>query len=339
MNSVERIRSTIAGTPVDRRATSPVLGLYGARLTKCATKLYYVDPVAYARGQDAVLELFQPDILFAPLTFAAIGAAFGSELHYPVSDVPRMRRPAIQSADQLDSLEWPDPDVHPQLLFLRDTIHRLFSAHGSTVPIAVVIPIPVDIPHVIMGLEAWLDTVLFHADTARRFMARLLPFYVRLVNSFFDDGAAFAAMPSGLASPSVVTRAIVGSFTRPVLEQCFNLLHGPVVIHNVGAPLLPHLDLLTGLPSVMGFVLDQRDDRSQARNTVGPEPVLLGGLDCANLSQMSAAEAEAVCRAILRERRDDPRFVLGTSGPDIPLDTPPETIHAIRRAAEAEARE
>ena len=61
MNSMERIQAALAGKPVDRRAIAPVLGLYGARLTNCPLDQYYTDPAAYARGQSAVRETFQPD--------------------------------------------------------------------------------------------------------------------------------------------------------------------------------------------------------------------------------------------------------------------------------------
>jgi len=166
-------------------------------------------------------------------------------------------------------------------------------------------------------------------------MEKVVPFYVELVNGFFADGATFVVMPCGLASPGIVTREIVTAFTRPILERVLAQLRGPVVLHNVGAPLLAHLDMLGGLPSVVAFILDQQDDLTQARSVVGPEPVLFGGLDCVNMSRMTAAGVEARCRAILEERRWDPRFVLGTSGPDVAWDTPPENIHALRRAAEA----
>ncbi len=102
--------------------------------------------------------------------------------------------------------------------------------------------------------------------------------------------------------------------------------------------MLPHLDLLVGLPSVVGFIVDQRDDLAQARRVVGPDSVLFGGLDCGNLGQMTAAEVQKHCQAILAERREDRRFILGTSGPDVVWDTPPENIHALRKAAEAFGR-
>jgi uroporphyrinogen decarboxylase len=338
MNSMERIQATLAGKPLDRRAIAPVLGLYGARLTNCPLDQYYTDPLAYAAGQTAVRETFRPDVLCAPLAFAEIGAAFGSELIFLDTLPPNIRRPAIQSAEEWDSVVAPDPDVHPRLLYFRDTIRLMAEQHGNEVPIAMVLPIPADIPELVMGLDAWMETVLFDPAGAQRVMDRIIPFYVRLVNGFFAAGATFVVMPCGLASPVVVARDIVTSFTRPILANVLAQLRGPVVLHNVGAPLLAHLDLLTGLPSVAAFIMDQRDDLAQARAVAGPDMVLFGGLDCACLGRMTAAEVEERCRVILEGRRGDVRFVLGTSGPDVAWETPPENIHAMRKAVESFGR-
>jgi uroporphyrinogen decarboxylase len=335
MNSTERMMATLAGRPLDRRAIAPVLGLYGARITGCPLDQYYTDPAAYARGQSAVREAFRPDVLCAPLAFASIGAAFGSELAFPDTDVPNIRRPAVQSVDEWDLLVPPDPDLAPPLVYFREAIRLMAAEHGIHVPIAMVIPIPADIPAVIMGLETWLETVLFDPAGAQRVMDKVIPFYIRLVNGFFAAGATFVVMPCAFASPTIVTREIASTFTRPVLARVLAQLRGPVVLHNVGAPLLAHLDLLTGLPSVVGFIMDQRDDLSRARRVAGPDIVLFGGLDCSNISQMTAAEVEDRCRGILEKHRRDPRFVLGTSGPDVVWNTPPENIHAMRKAAES----
>jgi len=338
MNSMERLQATLAGKPLDRRAIAPVLGLYGARLTNCPLERYYTDPVAYALGQAAVRETFQPDVLCAPLAFASIGAAFGSELVFLDTEAPNLRRPAIQTVEEWDALVVPDPDTHPRLLYFRDVLRLMAAEHKNEIPIAMVVPIPADIPELVMGLESWLETVLFDPAGARRVMDKVIPFYVRLINGFFAAGATFVVMPCGFASPAIVTREIVTNFTRPILAQVLAQLCGPVVLHNVGAPILAHLDLLTGFPSVAAYIVDQRDDLAQARAVIGLDSVLFGGLDCANLGRMTATEVEDGCRAILEERRHDAHFVLGTSGPDVAWNTPPENIHAMRKAAESFGR-
>jgi uroporphyrinogen decarboxylase len=335
MNSMERMRATWAGKPLDRRMIAPALGLYGARLTNCPLEKYYTDPAAYVRGQAAVLELFQPDILHAPLAFAALGAAFGGELIYLDRMPPDLQRPALQSTQQWNTLVPPDPDSHPQLLYFREAIRLLAEKYGGEVPIVITVPIPTDIPELVMGLEGWLETVLFNPGVAERVMDKITPFYVRMVNGFLAAGASFVVMTCGFASSVIVTRKIVSHFTRPTLAKVLAQLNGPVILQSMGAPMVDHLDLLTNLPSTAAFMMDQTDDLARARHLVGPDCVLFGGLDCTNIGRMTATDAEERCRKILEERRRDTRFVLGTSGPDVAWDTPPENIHALRNAVES----
>lgn len=334
MNSTERMQATLAGKPLDRRAVAPVLGLYGARLTNCPLDRYYADPVAYVRGQAAVREMFQPDILYAPLAFASIGAAFGGELVHLDTMPPDLRTPAIQSIQQWNTLVPPDPASHPQLLYFRDAIRLLAERFGSEVPIVIMVPIPTELPDMVMGLEGWLDTVLFNPTAAQRVMDKVIPFYVQLVNGFFAAGASFVVMPCGFASSAIATRKMVSLFTRPILLNVLAQLNGPVILQSMGAPMLDHLDLLTDVPRVSAFMVDQTDDLARARAVIGPDSVLFGGLDCTNIGRMTAAQVEEQSLAILEDRRQDPRFVLGTSGPDVAWHTPPENIHALRSAVD-----
>jgi uroporphyrinogen decarboxylase len=334
MTAAERVAATLAGQPVDRRAFVPLLGLYGARLTGCPPERYYNDPLAYAHGQLAVLETFAPDALCAPLCFSAIGAAFGGELVYHANQPPTLRRPVIRAAAEWDELDLPEVGDQPQLAFLRRAIASLCARLPVEFPVVVAVPSLPDLPGLVMGLEAWLEAVLFDPAGARAILDRLAPFYVRLVNGFIAAGAALVAMTCALASPAVMTRGLVAGFTRPVLAGVLTRMDVPVLLHCAGAPLGPHLDLLAGLPMVSGYIVDPGDDLGHCRAAVGAEMALAAGLDCTGLMRLPEAAIEHRCRALLAGRRGDARFILGTSGPDIVWETPPGRILAMRQALE-----
>ena len=335
MSPLQRVLGTLTGQPVDRRAVAPVLSLYGARLTDCPLERYYADPVAYVRGQSAVRATFAPDLLFAPFCFALLGAAFGSQIKFAGTQAPQVRHPVLASAADWSRLVWPDPATDPQLRYLLDTIRLLAQTHGAEVPIALALPPPADLPVVILGLEPWLDTVLSDGETAQHILATLEPFWVDFANRCFAAGATLVALTSAFTSPAIVPPGLVTSFGRPALQRVLPALRGPTVLHHVGAPLLPHLALLTGLPGVVGFALDARDDLAQARGLVGPTPLLLGGPHGPSLPEMPPELVRTHCATLLENRRHDPRFLLVTSGADIPYPTPAASIHALREAAAA----
>lgn len=329
--------ATLAGSQTDRRAFVPVTSLYGARLTDCPLDRYFSEPAAYAAGQVAVRREFEPDVLVAPFVFALIGAAFGSVVKFSEHQAPTISRPAVATIEEWDRLGLPDPDTDRHLLFLRRSTRLLAKEFQGVVPVAACLPAPIDIPALVMGVEGWLDLVLFDSAAAARVLDRAGGFFARLANCLFADGAMVVIVTCGFASPSVLMRSPVQSLMRPALEHSLGRLDGPSVLHHAGTGMLDHLDILAGLPSVAGFALDQREGLAETRRRIGCDAVLFSGPHGPDLAGMAAAGVENLCCSILEERRRerDSRFILATTGADIPLQTPPENVSAMARAARA----
>ncbi len=334
MNSIERIMATLAGESLDRRAFVPVLSLYGAKLARCPLDRYYSDPVAYTEGQVAVRKEFEPDILFGPFAFALIGASFGSDIKWSSVQAPNISRPAVVSLYEWNRLAIPDPGANPHLLYFREAIRRLVTRVEGIVPVAACLPSPIDLPALAMGMERWLDMVLFDQKSAHQVLDKAIPFFVLLANSLFAEGAAMVVLPCAFASPAILMREPVESLMRPALEEAFLQLNGPVVLHHGGAALLEHLDILAGLPKAVGVAINSEEGLARARKVVGQSLVLLSGPQGPSLAGMDASEVKNLCLKILEERylAKDTRFILATLGADVPVDTPPENLHAMRNA-------
>ena len=335
MNSLERIMAAMTGTPADRPAISLLLSLYGARLTGCPLDTYYTDAASYARGQSAVREAFQPDILFSPFALPLEGVAFGSQVSFYKDQAPNLARPVMESADDLANLAIPDIETHPQLIYFREAVRCMAAEHGAAVPVAAVALSPVDLPIMLLGIEGWLETVLFDEPGARRILDMTIPYSVRRINDLFAAGAALVVMPSAFVNPAIVTREVIERLALPALHAAFTQVHGPLVMHSGGARLAPFLDLFSGLPHVAGFVVNCGEELQLARQKAGPQAVLIGNIDGPKLRHAEPESIRADCARLLRECGNDPRFILGTSAADISYQTPPEHIHALCKAVRA----
>ena len=340
MNGAERIAATLAGKTLDRRAFIPVLSLYGARLTDCPLYKYYSDPAAYAAGQYAVYKEFDPDIIFAPFAFALIGAAFGSDIKLSLFQPPNIKTPAVPTNNNWEEIVFPDIDTNHYLLYFRQAIMHMTNRFQGDVPIAACLPAPIDIPALILGMEGWLDLLMFKHEDAVCLLKRVNTFFTDLANRLFTDGAMVAFLPCGYASPAVMMREKVESIMRPAMKDALSQLRGPAVIHHCGAVLLDHLDILSDLPSTVGFALGYEEGLDKARRVIGPEPALLSGPHGPSLAEMDEEQVEMICRLILEERhkKQDSRFILVTLGADVPYYTPPENLHAMRKAVLKAAR-
>jgi uroporphyrinogen decarboxylase len=332
MNSLERLLAALQGQPADRPPLFLNAGLYGAKLTGAPLQDHYRNPGVYAEGQVAILETFSPDFLISPFVLAGLGEAFGSRMAFSLRQPPNVAAFAADSAEAALRLPLPDVDSHPGILYLRESIRLLAAKYGGRVPIIGLLVSPLDLPPLIIGLEAWLDALLFQPEVARALLDRLTPFFAALGQAMLRDGATGLALTANLANRFVVPERVVESLGRPALKAALAEIPGPVILHHGGCPLLPHLRDFMGHPNVVGYVLDAGEDLGEARRVLGPGHLLLGNLDGPGLGQLRPDEVQALCDRALAQRGADPQFILATSCADIPLATPPACIEMLTEA-------
>lgn len=335
MNGRERVGRLLSGQPVDRRPFAPVLSLYGARLTYQDARTYYTDPKAYASGQRAVMDLLEPDVVFAPFMLTAEGAAFGGEEHFLEQHPPNLKAPVIRSAADIGRVRPPDVAKHPRLLFVREAVRRLKDTAGQRAMVCGICLSPVDSAAMVLGIEGWLEALLFDPAGALAVLDLTTPFFVEWANALLADGADFLALPVAFANPAIVTEDMLRSSILPVLEKAFAQVRGPIVFHHGGAPIGSFLPLLKNLPNVIGFALDARDDLAAARAVLGPGKLLLGNVDGPTLADFTPEQVRTRAQAALGAAGDDPCFVLATSSADVPWNTPPANLLALRDAVVA----
>lgn len=333
MNSIERFFAAVEGKPVDRPAVTVILSLYGAKLTGCPVKEYYTNPQAYANGQSAVREEFQPDLLFTPFALAAEGEAFGSQVVYLDNNAPNIARPAVGSAEEAVRLTIPDIDSHPRLLFIRESIRLMASQYGGKVPIAGIMLSPIDLPALIMGIDAWLGTLLFDEETAKRVIDMTIRFFIKWANTLLSDGADLLMFPCNFSNPEIVTEKILKEIAIPLYQEAFSEIQGPLIIHHGGARIAPFLAHYNALPNVVAFTIDPRETFSDARQKVGPNRLLIGNIDGPNLYRKAPETIREECENLLADRCDDRYFIMATSNTDVAYDTPAANIHAMIQAA------
>jgi uroporphyrinogen decarboxylase len=338
MNSLERVLAALRNEPADRPAFLLNAGLYGARLTGTPLTEHYRNPASFAEGQIAIREAFGPDLLLGPFLIAGLGEAFGSRASEPRRSPANIAAFAAESAEAALRLPLPDVDSHPSLLFLRESIRILARKYAGEVPLVGILPSPLDLPAVLIGLEAWLDALLFQPDAARALLERLMPFFLDLARALYADGATVLALTANLGNRFIVPEAVHRDLARPMLDQVLKDLPGPVILHHGGCPLLPFLGDFTGLPKIVGFAVASGEAPSEARGRLGAGPVLLGNLDGPGLVDLAPEAVAGQCDRLLASCAGDRQFILATSDADISLDTPPACLEAIAAAVRRAGR-
>jgi uroporphyrinogen decarboxylase len=236
------------------------------------------------------------------------------------------------------ALPLPDPQRAGRLPFVLDATRQLAETYRERVPLFAVLPGPAVFPSLLMGLGGWMETLLFDPARAQALLERTGRFFVAWANALLAAGATALVVTEGLAAAEVAPRSLFAERLRPHLQATLAEVRGPLVLHHTGGRINHVLDLLRGLPRLVGVVVSSQDDLGEARRRIGPDLLLIGNLD--NLS-FPAATAEQIGQrslACLQAAAPAGRYVLSNSAADIPLDAPPENLRAMLAASADYAR-
>ncbi len=325
--------NTLQGLPTDRVPVFAVLGAYGGKLTQTDLKTLYSDAEAYVSGQQAVRDLLGFDMILATFDYSAIAEAFGGEVAWFDNQAPNMKRPAASEPAAVAALKLPDPRRTARLPVILAATRQLASMYRGSVPVFAAVPGPGALPALVLGLETWMETVLFDEDNARRILERTGRFFLDWTNALCDAGATGLVVTESVASVEISTRDLFEKVFLPHLYGLFGQINAPLVFHHGGGRIRHVLDLLPGLPGLAGVVVGSRDDLGAARSALGDELTLIGNLDNLSLPAVSAAEIRGRSLACLKTAAPAGRYILLHSAADVPLGTPLENMQAMLRAA------
>lgn len=329
MNGIERIMATLHGQEKDQTAVILTLSLYGAGLIKAPLTEYYNRPELFAEGQAAIRETFHPDLILTPFFLAGEGEAFGSSIKYFETDAPNLQKPATESTDTLLKLRIPNINDSARLQYLIKTTEMVSKHCGHDTLIGAVMLSPVDLPAVIMGIDGWLETILFNTNIANAFCEKITDYFVTRANAFMDAGANLIVLPVCFCNPEIITPFILNNIAIPIYREAFKQVKGPIVLHHTGAPMNAFNRFLKELPNVIGFCVDPKDNLDISRENIGENQLLLGNIDGPTLNKYTPENISRRCSKILTNRINDKHFILSSSAADIPLSTHPDNINAV----------
>ncbi|MDD5284289.1 MAG: uroporphyrinogen decarboxylase family protein [Desulfuromonadaceae bacterium] len=339
MNSYQRVMGTLTGQLVDRPPVFAVLGAYGGKQTNTDLRTLYSDASAHVAGQKALQDEFGFDLVMTAFDFSAISEALGGETAWSIDQAPNMRRPAARNAEDALSLPLPDPEKSGRLPVILEGTRQLAAIYKGRVPIISVLPGPGILPSLFIGMEQWMETVLFDRDTACKLLNHSGHFFVAWANALLAAGADCLVVTEGMASAEIAPRSLFADQILPHLSSTFAQIQGPKVLHHTGGRINHTLDLLSGLDGLVGFGISSKDDLTEARRLIGPDLNLIGNLDNLTLPVLSAGEVYEMSLASLRIAAPCGHYILCNSAADIPLATPPENLRAMLAAAAAYSSE
>ncbi len=333
MNSFERVMNTIRGLPADRVPVLAVLGIYGGRLIHSDPKTIFTDARAYAESQGAVQKTFDIDMILTPFEFTSLAEAFGGEIAWFADQAPNLRKPAAASIAEALKLPLPDMNATGRLPVVLESIRLLSAQFKGKVPLFAPLPGPGALPVLMMGMEAWMDALLFDFPAALALLEYTGRFCADWGNALLAAGADGLIFVESMSSAEIMPRLMFETKLLPSIAKTISDFQGPIMFHHGGGSLNHVIDLVPGLPNVVGALVGSKDSLADARKRVGPDFLLAGNLDNLGFAAAGSSELYAQSLSCLDKGARRGHFMLANSGADIPLATAPETIRAMLDAS------
>jgi uroporphyrinogen decarboxylase len=335
MDSLERIRRTVAFEPCDRPPVIAQVFAHAALARGRSIEAYLSSGAVAAACQVEAQAHYGYDAVFAVLDLTLEAEAAGGEVRCRPGAYPAVARPPCAPDDDFARLTVPDPAAAGRMPMVLEMATSLRRAYRDTALVAGLVQGPMTLAVQFLGIE---KALYLAADEPDRFL-ELLDYTAAVGRAFglaqLAAGAHLALVFEPAACPEVVPPGLFREMIGPRLAQLFaafakagavgNWLH---VAGRTAAILPRYADLGADIGN-----LDYCVDPGSALETLGDSRLCLdGNIKPLSFVTDSAEDVELDARRLLRlfDRRGG--FIL-SSGCEIPPEAREANVAAMVRAA------
>ena len=331
MRSVERTLCAISGERYDRPPVIPLLIQHTMEVSGIPHSIYSRSAEHMAQAQIAAWRQYGCDGLHITTDNQVIAEAMGSELHFPYDEPPQYRHRVLQEGLDLSRLTEPDPQCSGRMPVILAATRLVRQELGEQCFLKVNCDSgPFSIAAALRGEEAFfLD--LYDAEQAVFDLLEITTrAMVRYASAIARQGAhaiTFGDSTAGLLSREQYARFAL-PFTRQAIAE-IKKLGLPVFLHICGN-VRNILDLMAGSGADV-LEIDAAIPLTDAYAMTGRRICLEGNVSTGLLWQGTPQEVRAAADACIQAAGG--RYLILSSGCEVPRQTPPANIRALAAAA------
>jgi MtaA/CmuA family methyltransferase len=333
MNSLERVRTVLAGGIPDRVPVCLHNFMLAVREAGARMEDYRVNPEVIARVHLQAVEKYKHDCIMVDTDTTMLAEAMGAGSECAPNEPGRIVKPAIGSLDEVDRLKVINPETDGRIPALLEAIRLMCKQVGGEIAIrGNADQAAFDLACLVRGVEDFLMDLAEQPDNPR--ITQLLEIcyqsHLAVHRALAKAGAHLTSLGDSFGGPDVVSPRMFKRFARPYEERLVKDLTADgifVVIHICGNT-SRILDMLAEYEPC-GFELDYKTDAAKAKQTTGKRHVLFGNIDPSGvLAQGTVEQVRDATRNLISVWKPGARFILN-SGCAIPATTPSENIYAL----------
>lgn len=322
----------VQGILPEKTLFRPILMHFAARFAGTSYAKFASDYKTLVDCNIRAMEYFDADMVGLISDPYRETSAFGANITFPDEEVPRRENIIVQSIEDVERLRIPD------VYKAERTLDRIKGAElfqkelKGTVPVIGWIEGPLAEACDLAGVSEMLIRLMMDPDFCNFLMDKCMVTAKEFALAQIRAGCDIIGMGDAICSQ--IDADTYDTFVRDRHIEIINFIHengGRVKLHICG-------DITHLLPSVAQLKTDILDldhmvDMHHARQIVGPEPVLCGNINPVMVQDLTADEVGLRVSDMIRSMTGQ-RYIL-SAGCEITVNTPPENLLAMSRAAKA----
>ncbi len=337
MNSLKRVQSVVRFLEADRPPVIPEVVGVTATLNGVAPREYAKSGEVIAQCQLSAQKMIGHDCLFAIADLCVEAEALGSTVVFPDDNYPYVTEARIKDLSDFERLSIPDSYRDGRMPEIIKALKIMKTAADGEIPVVAHVTGPMTLLSRIMDIEKMLYMIV---DSPARFKA-MLEFCTAVCSSFavelVKNGADGIIIMDPSSSPSVLPARIFREFGLKPVSSVFSAVKGAdagaITWYSVAGPLTENHPIFTSVScdvKTVDYVVP-----IEAAFEFGGSAVINGNIKPMLFLEGTPDDIFAESVKLLVAARVSERFILG-SGCEVPLNSSPDNLRALVRAAEEE---
>lgn len=335
MTGMERFGALLRGQQPDRVPLVINLLDLGAKELRLSLREYYARGELVAEGQLLLREKYGYDALLGMFYAALEAEVMGCHnIIYAEDGPPNVGQLVIRTARDIAQLQVPE-DLNSQHRFreLTTCIGILKKSAAGRWPVIGAVTASFSLPAMLMGIGQWMDLFL-NGDPGLRdlLLEKCSQFCSRQILALRAAGADLIIYVNPVASATFITAQKSRELALPwLLRDLQEPGAAGIVFFNGGGRINPILADIKSHTAIGTYYLNPFDEIAEARQILGPEPLIVGTINDIRLLDWTPAEIEQEVLRIMSVGKQQGNFIFGTLL--MPLGIPEESIRALIAAA------
>ncbi len=326
----QEIINGILGKP---GSTIPAIFLAGGynvneyhKKTGISAKKIVNDPLHLLKSQVDLHYRFKIELLTCLVDLNIISESFGAELYYEHDVLPMPFKPAVESLEDIDDLEVPDPSKDgrmPVILECARLYEKNYKRKGFMY--SGVIEGPITAASNVVGVETLMRGMKKSPDLVHKLLKKVTETAIEFGNAQLERGVDAIGIAEPTASSTVISPEFFKKFSVPYLKRINRKLNTLGTLIHICGWTQPIIDQWIKIPKT--FILSVDDvDLEKTFETIGDKfTIVAGNISTTRLLRGTPQEIEAITKDCISKAPENGRFAV-CPGCDLAPGTPEENI-------------